>query len=261
MKFCLAVVVLVGAISPAVSMSSYLASLAPAAPQIRGGGGAANGASYLDALNVGASAPVRGAGMATYLDALAPNPSSAMTGGSGLASYADRLSGGASVAAAPKVAVPKPAAPAPVAAAPVSSSASSPVAAGGTYLDTLGTSSGAPTGAGITTYLDALPLVSTAMSGAGIQTYLATLPAVNVAVGGRGMATYMDSLGGGVGAVAKTAYAPSAGVAAASSSSATSTNAGFTFEADDLSELIKQAKGATSGKIHLSGRFDSVSFE
>jgi hypothetical protein len=146
---------------------AWVSSFAPVVGNV-----ATTSANYLTNLaSRGASGAPTGAGITQYLDAL-PRASAA-TSGAGIRSYAEALNeaGAAAVSRAPA---------APAATAWVSSFA--PVVGkvattSANYLTNLASrsSSGAPTGAGITQYLDALPRVPTATSGAGIRSYAEAL--------------------------------------------------------------------------------------
>lgn len=211
---------------------------------------AATSSGYLSALN-GSGNSVSGAGMRSYLDSLPKNvPPS--TGGAGLRSYTDNLGGG--VASARPAFTPPPAAPAAPAAA---SQPAAPAMSGLNYMDMLAkhSTSGAPTGAGLTSYLDALPRVAPTRGGAGIQSYTDNLPVTNTVSGtGAGMTTYTDNLSGGRTSSGK-AYTPFASKPAAKSAAAGSASTGrfeFTINADP--DMIAQLKAAGDRRVRLSGR-------
>jgi hypothetical protein len=115
--------------------------------------------------------------------------------------------------------------------------------------------SGAPTGAGLTSYLDALPRVAPTRGGAGIQSYTDNLPVTNTVSGtGAGMTTYTDNLSGGRTTSGK-AYTPFASKPGAKSGAARGASTGrfeFTINAD--AEMIAQLKAAGDRRVRLSGR-------
>lgn len=255
MKLVLSSTILATVLAPAFSFS-YLDSLSPNPVSYSRGGSPSNGASYLDALNSPVSTAPTGAGMRSYLDTVATNPS---VSGPGIGSYTD------SMGAAPAAVVEAEPVVAEVAAAPVEESSAPVVASsGGNYLDTLSTGGNAIRGAGMTSYLDTVPRNAPAIGGAGIGSYTAALPVTNIVSGtGTGLNSYTDNLSGGfkpsgnyspygksVGS--KHAYAPSF------SGSAGGQAIGFTLEASDLSELVQGMSGG--GTIRLSGSIESVSF-
>lgn len=281
MKYTVAAILALGVV-PAYSLS-YLESLSGAAPAIRSAAPApaaeppfffTNGAKdepaetpdffftngstssapattsgYLSALN-GAGNSVSGAGMRSYLDSLPKNAAPSVGGGAGLRSYTDNLSGG--VASARPAFTPPPAAPA----APVvpSEPAAPVVAAGVNYLDALAKSStsGAPTGAGLTSYLDALPRAPPTRGGAGIQSYTDNLPVANAFAGtGAGMTTYTDNLSGGRASTGKS-FTPFVSKPSTSSSSASTGHFEFTINADP--DMIAQIQAAGDRRVRLSGR-------
>jgi hypothetical protein len=206
---------------------------------------------YLAALGGGATAPT-GAGMASYLDSLPQNvaPSNA---GSGMASYANALGGGAPPAAAAAVAAPAAAA-APVAAAPyvVSDEPSGPIAPGN-YMASLAATSGAPTGTGLPSYLDVLPRADTAMGGPGIPSYTAALPTIATAAG-TGVATYTDNLSGGRASSGKS-FSPfsSKGAAPAPAFGMAASTGRFEFEIHADADMLAQIEAAQGRTVRLSG--------
>ena len=229
MKIALAIVVLCGALSPAFSLS-YLESLGSPSTSIGGGkgsGGMGSGPSYLDALKSETTSAPQGAGLKGYLDGMTSSTT---------------------------VSTPPP--PPPI----VQSFEDGPsMPTSGNYLAALSGSStsGAPSGSGITGYLDALPRSPAISGGRGILSHTDSLPATNVASGGGGISTYMDSLGGTVGSIKSSSQVPSS-----SSSSPSSKSVGsFTLETEGLGQLLKNLKDATIGRINLSGTFDSISFD
>lgn len=260
MKFALAVAVLAGASSPALSFS-YLASLSksnPVMPPQQKDSNPSNGASYLDALSRPAASAPSGKGIGGYLDNL-PKSNTAPNG-AGMPSYAASLNKPSPAAASSYTPAPSfsaPAAPAaPVQAYTPSSSSSAPaVTTSGGYLSALGRPSSAVSGAGLRGYLDVLPRAPAVSGGAGIRSFTANLPTVNVARGA-GMPSYADALSGGY-----KSFAGSKGFAP-SSSSVTSSSTGkdmtFTLVAEDLGELVKTLK-ASGGRLNFSGSINSIS--
>jgi hypothetical protein len=98
------------------------------------------------------------------------------------------------------------------------------------------------------------------MSGAGIQTYKDALAATNTVLGGGGINSYADNLSGG--SKPSKSYSPFGGKPAFSGKSFSGTSSGqdigFTLQASDLSDLVKNMQGG--GTIRLMGSIDSVSF-
>jgi len=253
MKIALSTAFMAALVAPAFSLS-YLESLNKASTVTRTGNAFANGASYLDAISAPVSTAPTGAGMTSYLDALPKNAPPSMVSGAGLMSYTDALSAGKPVES---VAAPvAPAAPA------TSSESAAPVAAGASYLDTLGGgSSTAPTGSGMRGYLDVLPRAPPAIGGAGIKTYTDNLPVTNTVAGtGSGMNTYTDNLSGGK-AVTGKSFTPFAASPKTPSfvGSVGGSQIGFTLEASDLSSLVEQLRGS-GGTIRLTGSIENISF-
>jgi len=244
-------------IAPTFSLS-YLENLNRANPLASSPiGGAANGASYLDALAHSASSAPSGGGMTSYLDSL-PKNAVPSTPGSGMASYSDSL--GFSVRpVSPAKSSPVPATVTPTPAA--ASSSSTPVSTG-SYMDTLSNtgSAGAPRGNGMTSYLDTLPRGNSAVGGAGIPTYKDSLPVMNTVAGsGSGMSTYTDNLSGGKSSTPQS-FSPFANTPKTTTfvGSVGGSQIGFTLEADDLTSLVEQLR-KSGGTIKLYGSIDSIS--
>jgi hypothetical protein len=251
MKFALAVAILGGAFTPALSFG-YLASLSKANPVMPPQQKTSNGASYLDALNTPAASAPSGKGLGGYLDNLAS--SNTATTGAGMPSYAASLNKPSSSAYTPAPSLSAPAAPAQVS-TPSSSSSAPAVTTSGGYLSALGRPNTALSGAGLQGYLDVLPRAPTVPAGAGIRSFTALLPTVNVARGA-GVPSYADALSGGY-----KSFAGSKGFAPSSSFSTSSSSTGkemtFTLVAEDLEELVKKLKEG-GGRLNFSGSIDGI---
>jgi len=180
-------------IASASAFSAYLNNIGGGAPPPAAAAPAPSAADYLSALDdSGSAGSVKGAGLTSYLDTMAPS-GSVPRAGAGLTSYLDDMSPGSSAVSSP--AAPAPAAPAPAAPA---SAASAPAAnaapAAGDYLDALNTKIRSQSGGGITSYLDALPPGSTRAQGAGLSGYLSGFQGTTRATTGAGIGDYLNTI-------------------------------------------------------------------
>jgi len=178
-------------IASASAFSAYLNNIGGGAPPPAAAAPAPSAADYLSALDdSGSAGSVKGAGLTSYLDTMAPS-GSVPRAGAGLTSYLDDMSPGSS-------AVSSPAAPAPAAPAAPASAASAPAAnsapAAGDYLDALNTKSQSLSGGGITSYLDALPPGTTRAQGAGLTGYLGGFQGTTRAASGPGIGNYLNTI-------------------------------------------------------------------
>jgi len=156
--------------------------------------------SYLDQLAPAPSTTMSGPGIGSYLDSVSSQAAPSTMGGPGIGGYLESMGGGAEVAAPPAppapVAVPPPAAVAPPApAAPAAVAVSSAGGSGiGGYLDSIPTNSDIMGGAGIQSYTAMVPTGSALSGGAGIQSYTSMVPTGSNLAGGAGLSTYLDTV-------------------------------------------------------------------